>query len=120
MWFDQWHPAGYLLDNFGFQAAYDSGISVGSKLSTIIRDCAWFWSYAPFDSIVEIQSRLPEVDIGIEDLPIWKWFLFLCRNLGAFEKQKTCCGLVKTCLVLPFYFVTFLHPLVGLSRCNCL
>jgi hypothetical protein len=71
MWFDPWHPAGYLLDNFGFRAAYDSGISVGSKLSTIIRDGAWFWSYAPFDSIVEIQSRLPEVDIGIEDLPIW-------------------------------------------------
>lgn len=50
---------------------YDSGFSVGTKLSAIIRDGAWFWPYARSESIVDIQCKLTEVTIGDEDLPIW-------------------------------------------------
>jgi hypothetical protein len=31
----------------------------------------WFWPYARSDSIVEIQSWLPEVMLGDVDLPVW-------------------------------------------------
>jgi hypothetical protein len=71
LWYDNWHPAGCLLDKHGFWTIYDAGSSAGAKLSSIIYDRDWFWPCARSESLVEIQSRLPEVDIGVEDLPIW-------------------------------------------------
>jgi hypothetical protein len=71
LWYDNWHPAGCLLDKYRFRAIYDARSYAGAKLSSIIRDRDWFWPCARFGSLVELQSRLPEVDIGIEDLPIW-------------------------------------------------
>jgi hypothetical protein len=72
LWFDQWHPFGYLLDNFGHRVVYDAGFPVGAKLSTIIRNGSWFWPYACSDTIVAIQSKLADVLIGNTDLPVWK------------------------------------------------
>jgi hypothetical protein len=70
-WHDRWHPAGYLLDSFGTRAVYDLGLSLESKLSAIIRNGTWFSPYARSDTIVEMQSRLPEVKIEDANLPIW-------------------------------------------------
>lgn len=93
LWYDYWHHAGCLLEKFGFWALYDSRSSVGFKLSTIICNGEWFWPCARFDSVVEIQSRLPEVDIGIADLPlicgIPEWNLLLCKNLREFENKAS-------------------------------
>jgi hypothetical protein len=72
MWYYNWHPAGCLLDTYGFRAIYDAGCYAGAKLFFIIRDQYWFWPYARSDTLVEIQSRIPEIDIGDKDLPIWK------------------------------------------------
>jgi hypothetical protein len=71
LWFDQWHPFGYLLDNLGHRVMYDTGFPVGAKLSTIIRNGAWFWPFACSDTIVDIQSKLAEVPIRNADLPVW-------------------------------------------------
>jgi hypothetical protein len=70
-WHDKWHPIGYLLDCFGSRAVHDSGIPLDAKVSKIIKGGDWYWSFARFNTIVDIQSRLPEILIGGEDLAVW-------------------------------------------------
>lgn len=65
--------AGCLTDKYGFRISYDAaGCAIGPKLSTIIGDGEWNWPSARSYKLVEIQSRLPEVVLGNEDLPVWK------------------------------------------------
>jgi len=64
LWFDSWHPAGYLFDQYGYRTVYDAGSAIGPKLSSIIRNGEWYWPSARSNNLVEIQSRLPEVAIG--------------------------------------------------------
>jgi len=45
----------------------DAGHSIGPKLSSIIRRGDWYWPHARLDALVEIQSRLPEIEIGEAD-----------------------------------------------------
>jgi hypothetical protein len=71
LWLDQWHPAGYLLDMYGFRIVYDSGLPLKAKLAAIIKDGDWFWTSARSDALVEIQSQLHKVVLGVVDLPIW-------------------------------------------------
>jgi len=71
LWFDQWHLARYLLDNFGFRVVYDSGLPLTSKLDAIIKNGDWYWSHARSDALVEIQSKLHEMEIGGVDMPVW-------------------------------------------------
>jgi hypothetical protein len=71
LWLDHWHPVGYLLDTFGYRIVYDSGFPLQSKLDVIIKNGKWFWPRARSNAIVEVQSRLPDVDIGDADLPMW-------------------------------------------------
>jgi hypothetical protein len=71
LWFDHWHPFGYLLDKFAYGVVYDLGFPLGAKLSTILKEGAWHWPFARSEEIVEIQSRLDEVIIGDADLPVW-------------------------------------------------
>jgi hypothetical protein len=71
LWLDVWHPDGCLLEKYGHRAVYDAGSSLGAKLSTVIRNGDWFWPYARSDKLVELQSKLLEVDIGEVDLPVW-------------------------------------------------
>jgi hypothetical protein len=35
---DHWHPAGYLLESYGYRVLYDSGLSKDAKLSSIIKN----------------------------------------------------------------------------------
>jgi hypothetical protein len=72
LWLDKWHPAGCLLDKFGYRAVYDSGLSMNAKLCTIIRNGEWYWPFARSDNIVEIQCNLPDIRLGGEDELIWE------------------------------------------------
>ncbi len=71
LWLDVWHPDGCLLDKYGHRAVHNTGSSVGVKLSSIIGNGDWFWPYARSDILVELQSKLPEVAIGENDLLVW-------------------------------------------------
>jgi hypothetical protein len=73
LWYDTWHPAGCLTEKYGFRTIYDAGHSIGPKLSSIIRNGEWLWKSARSDSLVEIQSRLPEIPIGNADIPVRKF-----------------------------------------------
>jgi hypothetical protein len=85
------------MDKYGFWTPYDAGCAIGPKLSTIILDGEWYWPSARSDKLVEIQSRLPEVVLANEDLPVWKSskgiYIQLCRNVGAFKGKIPCCGM---------------------------
>jgi hypothetical protein len=93
LWLDVWHPDGCLLDKCGHRVVYDAGSSVNAKLSTIIRiNGDWYWPFARSDKIVELQSKLPEVDIGEYDLPAWncKKGKYVCSETWeAIRKKET-------------------------------
>jgi hypothetical protein len=42
LWLDFWHPAGILLEKYGFRAVYDAQSSVDARLSSVINDGGWF------------------------------------------------------------------------------
>jgi hypothetical protein len=72
LWYAVWHPEGCLFDKYGYRIIYDAGRSIGPRVSSIIRDGAWYWPSAMSDDLVQVQCRLPEVEIGRIDSPIWK------------------------------------------------
>jgi hypothetical protein len=49
----------------------DGAIEMQAKLDVIIKNGSWFWPHARSDELVEVQSKLFEVEIGATDLPIW-------------------------------------------------
>jgi hypothetical protein len=80
LWLDHWHPAGYLLDRYGYRIVYDCGCSLNTKLATVIKNENWFWASARFDTLVDIQSQLHEVALGYTDEPVW----------GSINEKYTC------------------------------
>ncbi|XP_062145358.1 uncharacterized protein LOC133852602 [Alnus glutinosa] len=70
LWYDTWHLAGCLIDRYGYRVVYDAGFSIGPKLSSIIRNGEWYWKSVRSNSLAEIQSRLPKILIGSEDIPV--------------------------------------------------
>jgi hypothetical protein len=71
LWLDNWHPLGPLFDNFGFRPIYDSQSQIDAKLDSVLRNGEWCWKPTRSDELVTIQSRLPEVRLGVADKPIW-------------------------------------------------
>jgi len=66
---DHWHPAGILLEKYGHQVMMFS--RVDAKLSTALTNGGSCWRPARSDALVDVQSRLSEVNIGDCDRPIW-------------------------------------------------
>ena len=71
MWLDSWHPSGILLETFGQRVVYDAHSNVKAKLSSVMLNGDWFWSSARSEALVEIQSRLSELYLGMHDKAIW-------------------------------------------------
>jgi hypothetical protein len=90
LWWDSWHPDGCLLAKYGHRAMYDAGSNMGARVSSIIRDVQWYWPAARSESIVQIQSRLPEVLICEADQPIWssKKGTYSCAETWEFLREK--------------------------------
>jgi hypothetical protein len=42
-----------------------------AKLFAIICNGEWYWPHARSDRIVDLQSKLPEVEVGTQDQPVW-------------------------------------------------
>jgi hypothetical protein len=72
------------------RAIYGAGSYSGEKLSSIICDRDWFWPCARFETLVKLQSRLPKVDIGSEDLPIWNFRngVYSCSETWELLREK--------------------------------
>lgn len=64
LWFDAWYPAGRLINIYGFQAVYDSGLSLNACVSSVLHKGSWNWPPARFDYLVDIQARLPNIKVG--------------------------------------------------------
>ncbi|XP_059435384.1 uncharacterized protein LOC132168417 [Corylus avellana] len=71
MWLDLWHPAGILIEQYGFRVVYDAQSNIEAKLSSVICNGDWFWRPARSEALVDIQARLSEVCLGQFDKPIW-------------------------------------------------
>ncbi|XP_062173580.1 uncharacterized protein LOC133879045 [Alnus glutinosa] len=67
LWLDHWHPASYLLDQYGYRIVYDSSFSLNTKRAAVIKNGNWFWASARSDTLVDIQSQLHEVALGYID-----------------------------------------------------
>jgi hypothetical protein len=61
----------HLLENFGHCIVYDSGFPLHSKLEVVIKNGEWFWPLARSDALVEVQSKLHEIELGAADLAVW-------------------------------------------------
>ncbi len=46
IWYDAWHPAGCLIEKYGYRTAYDAGHNIGPTLASIIRNGEWHWKSA--------------------------------------------------------------------------
>lgn len=101
---------GCLLDKYGHRVVYDAGSSVGAKLSTIIRNGEWYWPYARTDRLVELQSKLPEVEITNSDLPVWS-----CKK-GKYMCAETW-DTLRSGVESGGYPSAFLLAVVGFQRC---
>jgi hypothetical protein len=71
LWIDNWNPFGALVEKFGFRIVYDSCSNLEAKLSSVLKDGIWCWRPARSEDLVEIQTKLPEVHLGIVDSPVW-------------------------------------------------
>jgi hypothetical protein len=54
LWYDASHPAGCLIEKYGYRPAYDAGHNIGPKLASIIRNGEWHCKSARSDNLVEI------------------------------------------------------------------
>jgi hypothetical protein len=72
LWFDAWHQAGKLLDTYGFWIVYDSGIGIDAKLSAVLQNGNWVWPPTRLEVLVDIQSQLSSIAIGVADILVWK------------------------------------------------
>jgi len=88
LWLDIWHSAGCLLDTYGHRVVYDAGLSIGPKLSFIIRRCDSFWPHAISEVIVEIQSRLPDIEFGDADQPVWNSKSGVFSSVDIWEERR--------------------------------
>jgi hypothetical protein len=61
MWLDLWHPAGVLIEQYGFRVVYDAQSNIEAKLSSVICNGEWVWRPARSDSLVEIQVKFGSV-----------------------------------------------------------
>lgn len=71
MWLDWWHPDRIIYTRFSHRVVYDAGSKVEAKLSSVLKDKVWSWQPARSYELVNIQSKLPMVRIGVVDQPIW-------------------------------------------------
>jgi len=95
LWLDQWHPEGYLLDRYGYRLIYDSGFPLNSRLHAIIKEGNWYWPAARSDDLVAIQSQLHDVEIGVDDMPIWDSSDGKYSCADAWRKLRTVYPIVK-------------------------
>jgi hypothetical protein len=72
LWFDAWHPAGRLIDIYGFWAVYDFGIGLNDRVSYVLHNGSWNWPPARSDDLVAIQAWLTDIKVGEVDVVVWK------------------------------------------------
>jgi hypothetical protein len=63
--------SGALVERFGFRIVYDSSRKLEAKLNSVLKAGVWCWRPARSKDLVEIQSKLLVVKLGIADKPIW-------------------------------------------------
>jgi hypothetical protein len=64
---------------------------VEAKLSSVISNGEWYWKPARSDDLVEIQSRLNEVKLGLQDNPLWtasKKGIYVSADTWEFLREK--------------------------------
>jgi hypothetical protein len=71
LWQDNWHPLGMLYERFGSRVIYDAHSRLDSRLDSVLSNGIWCWKPTRSEELVDIQSRLPEVQLGSVDKPIW-------------------------------------------------
>jgi hypothetical protein len=72
LWFDAWHSNGVLYEKYGHRVIYNAHSKLNACLDSVIKDGQWNWRHAPYDQIVNIQSKPSLVPFGDKD--ILRWF----------------------------------------------
>ena len=70
LWHNKWHPNGVLLEEYGHRIIYDRS-TFNAKVSSVLRNKEWVWRPARSENLMEIQSKLIQIQIMDYDRPIW-------------------------------------------------
>ncbi|XP_028110956.1 uncharacterized protein LOC114309425 [Camellia sinensis] len=74
LWHDNWHPFDSLLCRYGPRILYDTNLPNNSKVSSIISNDSWNWSFPNSWEIQEwITATPPSLKPSIDspDIPVW-------------------------------------------------
>ena len=71
LWHNKWHPNGVLLEEYGHRIIYDATSTFNAKVSSVLRNKEWVWRPARSENLVEIQSKLSQIQIMDYDRAIW-------------------------------------------------
>jgi hypothetical protein len=71
LWFDFWHPAGRLFEDYGHRLILEARSNLEAPLSIVIQDRQLRWWPARLEYMVEIQSKLSLIQMGREDKLVW-------------------------------------------------
>jgi hypothetical protein len=72
LWLNLWHQG-------GVQSKLEA------KLSSVIRDLDWFWQPARSNALVDVQSKLHSLNLGVRVTPIW-----LASKSKSYSTRDTC------------------------------
>ncbi len=70
LWHNKWHPNGVLLEQYEHRIIYDRS-TFNAKVSSVLRKKEWVWRPARAKNLVEIQSKLSQIQIMDYDRAIW-------------------------------------------------
>jgi hypothetical protein len=116
LWVDAWHPFGALVGKFGYRVIYDSHSKLEAKLESVLKQGEWCWRPARSEKLVAIQSRLPDVPIGVVDKPIWtiaRSGTYVRANTWNYLRKEKIIEFVEASMASTCYSKTSLHLLVS-------
>ncbi|XP_028077369.1 uncharacterized protein LOC114279339 [Camellia sinensis] len=59
LWFDNWHPLGYLWARFGARVVYDTAFGMDAKVSRIVNNRSWSWPRRRRSFLQELIKHTP-------------------------------------------------------------
>jgi hypothetical protein len=65
------YPLGVLYERFGSCVIYDAQSQLDSRLDSILSNGIWCWKHARSKELIDIQCRLPAVQLGSVDKSVW-------------------------------------------------
>ena len=85
MWYDNWHPLGPLLENFGPRIVYDATLPLYAIVTDIIEGGEWHWPRTNTIELMEVQSGMCSVPSPSDTQDIVQWIPLSYWELNTYQ-----------------------------------